>query len=86
MVLDPEKRLTPLHALIDPWVLEYFPPDIRKEHMNEILLKIKKEEGEVAEKSNSKGGSAIKGHRKRNSELHGGAQKGHRRRGSEGFL
>ena len=42
LTIVPEDRLTPLQALIDPWVLEYFPEDIRKEHMNEILLKIKK--------------------------------------------
>jgi hypothetical protein len=34
LVIDPEARLTPLKALIDPWILAYFPEDIKKEHLN----------------------------------------------------
>lgn len=30
LLIDPEARLTPLKALIDPWILAYFPEDIKK--------------------------------------------------------
>jgi serine/threonine protein kinase len=64
--LNPDERITPLKALVDPWILAYFPEKIRKEHLNEILLKIKKEEGESNERENASS-SARKGHKKRNS-------------------
>ena len=40
--VEPEARLTPLQALAEPWILAYFPEDMRKEHLNDVLLKVKK--------------------------------------------
>ena len=57
---------------------------MRKEHLNDILLKIKKEEG--AGDKELRPNTGAKGHRKRNSELHGGVGVSHRRRGSEGVF
>ena len=82
--IEPASRLTPLQALAEPWILGYFPENMRKEHLNDILLKMKKEEG--SNDKDSKPGTATKGHRKRNSELHGGVGPSHRRRGSEGVF
>ena len=56
---------------------------MRKEHLNDVLLKLKKEEGGVVIEREGKG---TKSHKKRNSELHGGVGQSHRRRGSEGIF
>lgn len=45
--VEPTARLTPLQALAEPWILGYFPEHMRKEHLNDVLLRIKKEEGQV---------------------------------------
>ena len=57
---------------------------MRKEHLNDVLLRIKKEEG--SGEKEGKGSAAGRGHKKRNSELHGGSGMAHRRRGSEGVF
>ena len=82
--MEPNSRLTPLEALTQPWVLNYFPENMRKEHLNDILLKIKKEESGTDK--DTKPSTASKGHKKRNSELPRGTGRSHRRSGSEGFF
>lgn len=57
---------------------------MRKEHLNDVLLRIKKEEG--SGEKEGRGNSVARGHKKRNSELHGGTGMAHRRRGSEGVF
>jgi dual specificity tyrosine-phosphorylation-regulated kinase 2/3/4 len=42
-VIDPKKRYTPLEALLDPWIMEGLPEEIKHQHLAFIKAKIKGE-------------------------------------------
>ena len=39
---DPADRITPLQALVDPWIIDGLPEEIKEQHLNYIKLKMKK--------------------------------------------
>ena len=41
-IYNPSERITPLQALVDPWIIDGLPEDIKEQHLNYIRLKMKK--------------------------------------------
>ncbi len=43
LVIDPKNRYSPLQALLDPWIMEGLPQEIKHQHLAFIKSKMKDE-------------------------------------------
>jgi hypothetical protein len=83
-VWDIDRRLTPLEALMHPWILQGLPEDIKKQHVFYIKEEIKKETVATQEEAPA---TSRRKRVKRNSELCQSSKKDkkHFRRRSDGM-
>lgn len=54
LVIEPKARYTPLQALLDPWILEGLPEEIKQQHLTFIKAKMKEEKKKAEKEAETK--------------------------------
>ena len=81
LIWETESRMTPIEALLHPWIIDHLPKDIREQHILSLKPQIPKNRSvhqEEKEPKTSRKTSSKPKHQKRNSEVYQYEKKSHR--------